>query len=114
MKIRVFTAGLITVSLLFLAGCSEKQQQSAAMERFTVNDSENEFYTRFRYQSVDGLGYEEGVNRRDASSIIRVDDLYYVWYTRNTDSLSSWLNADIWYATSPDGLCWTEQGPAAF
>jgi hypothetical protein len=23
-----------------------------------------------------------------------------------------WLNADIWYATSPVGVHWTEKGPA--
>lgn len=97
-----------------LSACKEQpaQTQSAAMQRFIMNDSENEFYTRFWYQPVAGLGYEEGVNRRDASSIIKVDTKYYVWYTRNTDTQSSWLNADLWYATSVDGLTWTEQGPA--
>jgi hypothetical protein len=31
------------------------QTQSAAMQRFVVNDSENELYTRFRYKPVKGL-----------------------------------------------------------
>ena len=85
---------------------------SAAMRRHVVDDSENELYTRFRYSPVKGLGYEPGVNRRDPSSIIKVGDLYYVWYTRCTDPKYKWLNADIWYATSPDGVNWTECGPA--
>lgn len=110
MKLRTF--GLLLLSCTFLIGCNKPEKKSAAMQRFTVNDSDNEFYSRFRYKPVSGLGYEEGVNRRDASSIIKVDDLFYVWYTRNTDSAFSWLNADIWYATSADGLNWEEQGPA--
>ena len=99
-------------ALAFMVSCDGPRKQSEAMLRFKGNDSENEFYTRFRYEPVTGLGYEKGVNRRDASSVIRVDDRYYIWYTRNTDSAFSWLNADIWYATSVDGVNWTEQGPA--
>ena len=89
-----------------------KKQLSAAMQRHVVDDSHNELYSRFNYTPVTGLGYEEGVSRRDPSSIIKVDGLYYVWYTRCLDTKSTWLNADIWYATSPDGINWTEQGPA--
>jgi len=106
---------IITVFLLGISlclSCQEAQELSSAMERFQGNDSENEFYTRFRYSPVKGLGYEPGVNRRDASSIIKVEGKYYVWYTRNKDPQYSWLNADIYYATSNDGINWTEQGPA--
>ncbi len=85
---------------------------SAAMKRHVVDDSANEFWTRFVYKPIKGLGYEEGTNRRDPSSIIKVGGLYYVWYTHNHDTKSKWLNADLWYATSPDGLNWTERGPA--
>ena len=84
---------------------------SAAMKRHKVDDSENEF-TRFRYEPVKGLGYERGVHRRDPSTIVKVDDLYYVWYTHCADARYKWLNADIWYATSPDGINWAERGPA--
>ena len=86
--------------------------KSAAMLRFKGNDSDNELYTRFRYKPIQGLGYEEGVHRRDPSSIIKVDDIYYIWYTRCLDRKSSWLHADLWYATSKDGVFWKEQGPA--
>lgn len=86
--------------------------QSDAMKRFRVHDSKNEFYTRFRYEPIKGLGYEQGINRRDPSTIIKVDDLYYVWYTRNCSTTSKWLDADLYYATSPDGVTWTEQGAA--
>ena len=99
-----------------LPGAKKAEHQdsslSAAMRRHAVDDSENEFYTRFRYEPVKGLGYEPGINRRDPSTIIKVGKLYYVWYTHCADPKYKWLNADIWYATSPDGINWTEKGPA--
>ena len=98
--------------LLLLAATSCNKYISEAMKRFEVNDSENELYTRFRYKPIQGLGYEEGVHRRDPSSIIKVDSLYYVWYTHCLDHRYTWLNADIWYATSKDGVKWEEQGVA--
>jgi arylsulfatase A-like enzyme len=58
-----------------------------------------------------GLGVEEVVMRRDPSDIIKVKDLYYVWYTRHTNPEEpSGYDATIWYATSPDGHTWTERG----
>ncbi|MHC4993825.1 MAG: glycoside hydrolase family 117 protein [Planctomycetota bacterium] len=109
----------LLIGVLILAATSlraddhdRSQQRSAAMQRHVFDDSQNPMYTRFRYQPITGLGYEEGVNRRDPSSIIKVGDLYYIWYTRCTDERYTWLNADIWYATSPDGVNWTERGPA--
>ena len=53
---------------------------SAAMQRHQVDDSENELYTRFRYNQVTGLGYEKGINRRDPSTIIKVKEKYYIWW----------------------------------
>ena len=94
------------------AGAPSDRPVSAAKRRHVCDDSENELYTRFRYSPVTGLGYEEGVSRRDPSSIIKVGDLYYVWYTHCLDTDYTWLNADLWYATSPDGVNWTERGPA--
>jgi hypothetical protein len=35
---------------------------------------------------VEGIGEEEGVMRRDPSDIIRVKDLYYVWYSIRNNS----------------------------
>ena len=87
---------------------------------------ENEFYTSFKYYKVNGLGYEEGISRRDPSTVIKVGDKYYVYYTRSpktpapvgyaksTETLPAvtWDLCDIYYATSKDGINWTEQGPA--
>ncbi len=101
-----------------LTGCSKVESstkpvtKSAAMQRHKMDDSDNPLYARFSYEPVAGLGYEAGVHRRDPSSIIKVDDTYYVWYTKTKDTKLSWGNADIWYATSKDGATWQEQGAA--
>ena len=62
------------------------------------------------YSEAKGIGEEKGVMRRDPSDIIRVGDLYYVWYSKG--AVSSGYDATVWYATSPDGRRWTEQGEA--
>ncbi len=86
----------------------------------------NEFYTTFEYSRLEGLGPEEGVSRRDPSSVIKVGDTYYVWYTRTrkrTEPIdydeepqllwsATWFPASIYYATSRDGRTWEEQGEA--
>ena len=46
------------------------------------SDLENPFFTQFRYMKVSGIGREEGVTRRDPSSILRANNIYYVYYTR--------------------------------
>jgi hypothetical protein len=62
------------------------------------------------YSPATGIGPQEGVMRRDPSDIIRVGNLYYVWYSRGPQAHG--YDATIWYATSPDGHVWTEQGEA--
>jgi len=57
----------------------------------------------------DAIPYERGVTRRDPSPVIKVGDLFYVWYSRTTDSPDG-FTASVWYATSPDGRTWTERG----
>jgi predicted GH43/DUF377 family glycosyl hydrolase len=57
-----------------------------------------------------GIGLEKGVMRRDPSDIIKVDDLYYVWYSKG--KISPGYDATVWYATSLNGKEWTEQGMA--
>lgn len=104
---------------------------SAALKRFRsegpLDERYNEFYSTFKFLPVEGLGLREGVSRRDPTSIIKVGELYYVWYTRPPEGLPlmgleeadethrafPWDLADIWYATSPDGWHWTERGVAA-
>ncbi|MDQ8208238.1 family 43 glycosylhydrolase [Coraliomargarita sp. SDUM461003] len=59
---------------------------------------------------VTGIGEEAGVMRRDPSDVIKVHDQYYVWYSKGP--IPTGYDATVWYATSPDGLEWTEQGMA--
>lgn len=103
---------LVTMTLFCNLQLCFGQQKSAAMERLEQNDSDNELYTRFKYTPVEGLGYEKGIGRRDPSSIIKVNGVYYVWYTRVTNRKYPWYEADLWYATSKDGYKWDEKGPA--
>jgi len=62
------------------------------------------------HSTLQGIGVEKGVMRRDPSDIIKVGDLYYVWYSKGT--ISPGYDATLWYATSTDGHDWTEQGMA--
>ena len=60
--------------------------------------------------AIEGIGHEAGVMRRDPSDVIKVGDLYYVWYSKG--KISPGYDATVWYATSPDGRLWTEKGMA--
>ena len=82
-------------SLLSLATYAEKP----AMPTITVTHSE-----------IEGIGAEPGVMRRDPSDIIKVGDLYYVWYSKG--KISPGYDATVWYATSTDGQAWEEKGMA--
>ncbi|MDF7799614.1 family 43 glycosylhydrolase [Pontiellaceae bacterium B1224] len=60
--------------------------------------------------ALTGIGVENGVMRRDPSDVIKVGDLYYIWYSKG--KLKTGYDATVWFASSPDGLNWTEQGMA--
>ncbi len=62
------------------------------------------------YSALTGIGKEEGVMRRDPSDIIKVGDLFYVWYSKGP--IKTGYDATVWYATSSNGYDWTEQGIA--
>lgn len=104
---------------------------SPAMERLydvwpSPDDRQNGLFTNFKYSYVTGIGKDDGISRRDPTKVIKVDGMYYVWYTRrsipgqpvgmaheNSDLPAvDWDLADIYYATSKDGFNWTEQGIA--
>lgn len=93
---------------------------------------DNELYSLFKYTELKGFDYNGGdgtVSRRDPSRPIFVDGTYYVYYTKRhtkvppigwnrakeaTDEIPStdWDLAEIWYATSTDGINWKEEGVA--
>ena len=62
------------------------------------------------HSMVNGIGEEPGVMRRDPSDVIKVDDQYFVWYSKG--KVAPGYDATVWYATSKDGRKWTEQGMA--
>ena len=62
------------------------------------------------HSALTGIGVEKGVMRRDPSDIIKVGDLFYVWYSKG--KISPGYDATLWYATSTDGHNWTEKGQA--
>jgi hypothetical protein len=96
--------------------------ESAATKRAMYKNSD--WFCSFKYKAAPGLGLEEGVHRRDPSSVIYANGQYYVWYTRSTGAsvgfgtgdleakVFPWDLADVWYATSTDGINWQEQGLA--
>jgi predicted GH43/DUF377 family glycosyl hydrolase len=75
----------------------------------------------FSYTKVKGIGQESGIVRRDPSDVIKIENHYYVWYTRvdynNLEEKFMHLKPSgypgrLWYAKSVDGVNWTEQGQA--
>jgi hypothetical protein len=108
---------------------------SAAMQRvydgtyIGLDCARNELFSRFKYTPLEGFdyhGHDGTVSRRDATKIIRVNNKYYVWYTKRhtptppnydggageTVPSRDWDLSEIWYATSDDGFKWEEQGVA--
>lgn len=83
-----------------------------------------DWFCDFRESDINGLGMEENIHRRDPSSVILVDGLYYVYYTRSVGKsvgfgtgddnakVFPWDQCDIWYAVSKDGYNWEEKGMA--
>lgn len=89
-------------------------------------DRGNELYSNFKYSSLNGFNYPLSTSRRDPSKVLKIEDTYFVWYTkrhttvgargpkRANDTIPSadWDLCEIWYATSKDGFNWKEQKAA--
>lgn len=102
-----------------------KKKSAASKRAESYPNRDNEWYCGFAYTGVTGIGFEEGIHRRDPTSVIKVGELFYVYYTKSSGvylgrshagdpSLKRfpWDQADIWYATSVDGVNWVEKGCA--
>ena len=121
----------LTMMIVSTASCQVNQNktfESASYKRFRKNnisyEKYNEFNTQFTFKKIEG--FEDGAERYYPSSVIKVVDKYYMWYSKPrlnsevvgpvdaTDSLRAfhWDLCDIWFATSTDGLLWKEQGIA--
>ncbi len=129
----------LTISMLFIlsfVSCKQKKQEyvetneSASYKRFREGkiryEKHNEFNTQFKIVQIEGFDFDKGVERYYPSSIIKVDSLYYMWYSKpmanaevvgpndatDTKRAFHWDLCEVWYATSTDGYKWEEQGIA--
>ncbi len=108
----------------------QKTYESASYKRFREGkvhyEKYNEFNTEFKFVKLEGFDFEKGIERYYPSSVIKVDDLYYMWYSKpmlnaevvgpndatDTTRAFHWDLCEVWYATSTDGYKWEEQGIA--
>jgi arylsulfatase A len=65
----------------------------------------------YRITQLEGIGYNEKLNRQDPSNIIKAGGLYHVWYTQGTRTVHPYASS-VFYATSADGLKWDVKGEA--
>ncbi|MEM8528763.1 MAG: glycosyl hydrolase [Bacteroidota bacterium] len=108
-------------------GTTNPDHLSAASKRALEWDKNltSDWFGEFTQYDLKGdLAYEEGVVRRDPSAVIKVDDKYFVWYSKSVGPTQGfagdiehtkvfpWDRCDIWYATSDDGWTWKEEGIA--
>ncbi len=95
-----------TICAFVLSSCKHKVENVA-------KDLNIKKTISFTYQDISGIGKDSVYNRRDNSDIIKVDNTYYIWYSRMNSPVTSGYWATIWYATSKDeGYSWQEQGMA--
>ncbi len=98
----------------------ESSATKRARERNYFQNSD--WFCDFTEGEIKGLEPEVGIHRRDPSSVILVDGVYYVYYTKSYGAhvgfysgdlaakVFPWDHSEIWYATSKDGYEWAEQG----
>lgn len=114
-KIKLSLGLLITVSTFLISWKSIQNTKVIGTSKVVTEQDNNPDWktVKFKYEEVKGIGKDVTYNRRDNSDIIKVDDTYYVWYTRMDSPQTSGYWGTIWYATSKDeGYTWTEQGEA--
>jgi len=109
------------------SGLADRDKNNASGGKDAVPEFSGKSFT---YQELDGqnpdgsrgIGIQKGVTRRDPSDVIKVDNTWYVWYSKVTHAdvaaneqflCASGYVATLWYATSHDeGYTWVEQGKA--
>lgn len=103
-----------------------EKKLSAASKRALKYTKGPEWFCEIYLHDITGdlAENKEGIIRRDPSAVIKVDDTYYVWYTKSLGiskgfgtgdpdaKVFPWDYSEIWYATSKDSWHWEEQGLA--
>jgi hypothetical protein len=65
----------------------------------------------YRTREITGIGPQQGVERQDPSNVLQAGDRWFVWYTRRKAGVHPYAST-VYYATSSDGVAWTEHGEA--
>ena len=94
---------LILSGIIFLLGCYSGRKKNGwqKLEK-----------TSFEYSEIRGIGFENGVTRRDPSDIISIGDTCYIYYTKVYGKGPGYWGT-VWYARSTDkGFTWREMGEA--
>lgn len=105
---------------------SNPEKMSAASKRALERGYHKnvDWFGVFSSQELTGdFAYDPNVIRRDPSAVLKIDGIYYTWYSRSTGEshgftgdpekkVFQWDRTDIWYASSKDGWHWEEQGIA--
>jgi len=63
----------------------------------------------YRVTQLKEIGYDKDWMRQDPSNVIRLKETYYIWYAKYKPGTPGYA-ARIAYATSADGLTWSERG----
>lgn len=66
----------------------------------------------YRITQLEGIGCDPKLARQDPSNVIKVGDVYYVWYTQRPAKGTHAYASTIYYSTSKDGLKWENKGEA--
>ncbi|GEM_PF-5341255 len=125
MKLKLFTTVTIILAAITTMIAQTKSAATLRLEEYqssgncNVNIPTNnpEWNLEFEVTNLTGdLAPNDFYTRRDPSSVLRVNDKYYVWYSYSLSNgagkISPWDLNDLYYATSTDGYQWTEQGVA--
>lgn len=102
-----YLAGLCGAVLVTGTACSEESKGEKVADAESAVAAEK---VTFERTDLTGVGQESKVMRRDPSDVIKVGDLFYIWYSKGP--ISPGYDATLWYATSTDGLKWEEKGMA--
>ena len=65
----------------------------------------------YRSTELAGIGYDPALDRQDPSNVIKVGELYHVWYTQRRAGTHPYAST-IYCATSVDGFSWVNRGQA--
>ena len=102
--VRFFCVITLTFLSVFFDSCVGQTSLSA--------EKVKEYFSgkTFQFEEVTGIGFEEGVTRRDNSDIILVEGKYYIYYTKVYGRSAGYWGT-VWAAVSEDeGHSWTEIG----